>query len=98
MRISKYLNKTVIVEHKKGDETDDYGQYEYLPEQEVPAAIQVQRKLVQNSMGSYVQVGTSVFLDTEISEGDKINGRTVEAILVITNALGDAEGYEAMLK
>lgn len=103
MRISKYLNTTAIVQRKlkdaKGEDlVDDYGKNTYNAPRTVDAAIHKQTKLVQKSHGEYVQVTTSVFLDTEIEEGDMVENRVVEAVLTIVEPWGEIAGYEAMLK
>lgn len=103
MRISKYLHQKVSVQKKRKEPTgedsvDVYGNFVYEKPQEVPAAIQKKTQLVQNTHGDYVKVTTSVFLDTLIEEGDKIDNSIVEAVLTISEPWGDVAGYEATLK
>ena len=97
MRVDKFLSMKITLKSSSAD-SDEYGQPTYAPARTVKGLIQDKSQVVQNSYGEYITVTTSVFTNVSVKEHDLINDRMVEAVLVMRDARGRIQGYEATLK
>ena len=98
MNISKYLHQKVTWEQRDPGKFDDYAQPIFKAGVEIPAAVQSHTKIFRDAKGEYEYIISSVFLDTKVEQGDKINGRLVKEVTTFTNVFGEPEGYEAILE
>lgn len=97
MIISKHLKSKVSFK-KRSAEIDKYGQYTYEDKGMIKCGIQENNRLFQTPEKEYITISTTIFTDVEIKPKDLLDGREVEAVTVMRDALGRIQGYESVLK
>ena len=73
--LSNYANQDLSWEVKTGE--DDYSQPTFAAAATIKGRKTVTNKLVRNKQGEEVLVTGTVLTESDVSEGDRIDGRTV---------------------
>ena len=94
-RLRLYLNQIVRLERQVGP--DAYGNMQYATPAEVRARKEGHTRLVRNVSGETVTSTTTVFLQSEISPMDMIDGRIVVDAMEMVDRVGNVIGWEAYL-